>query len=325
MSDGTGTRLESQHLSPRRASSSRSLVGYTPSPRRSQVHSFQAPVRNSTPASHQVHIRTRRSSSNPITPQNGSHPTPPPYTESDASHSVSGIADGVHAINLTADDIAMIDGLTAPRVRSRSIRDNRLIEVDRDSYASSSETGSNLDSEMEEQRIIRKEARNEMDRRAEEFYRTGVVGRCWDTWRQSHAWVNNTTRQIDTVRQAILLRQTVRKWQNRTIQVLEAPNTADGHRRAHLQNAVLKRWGEKLKEARLERKLSLWKMERNANQTHSIWLKWRGQRLHKDQQRYRAGLVKKEKRFVQDRDKQLLLDALGVSLFRFKRFLFRTM
>lgn len=77
-------------------------------------------------------------------------PTPPPYSETES--------------------IVIDDGLATPRARPRG-----LIDVDA--------------SDMEEQLILEQETLREMERRADDFYRTGLIGRCWDRWIQTNDWV----------------------------------------------------------------------------------------------------------------------------------------
>ena len=115
--------------------------------------------------------------------------TPPPYTESDTS-----IMDDQQrpSIDLTADDLAMIEGLATPRARSErlpSIGSRRLVDV----ASITSVAPTDPDTETEEQRMYHEETVREMERRAEEFYRTGLMGRCWDTWVQSFEWIKVCT------------------------------------------------------------------------------------------------------------------------------------
>ena len=56
----------------------------------------------------------------------------------------------------------MIEGLSRPRARTRA---------------------------LDEERILEDEVIREMERRADQFYETGLVGRCFDVWAQAHDWV----------------------------------------------------------------------------------------------------------------------------------------
>lgn len=76
--------------------------------------------------------------------------TPPPYSVSDVSDS----------LELDDGNSQLIEGLKTPRPLGR-------LEVD------------DLDSAV----------LAELERRADEFYRTGLVGRCWDVWVQANDWV----------------------------------------------------------------------------------------------------------------------------------------
>lgn len=76
--------------------------------------------------------------------------TPPPYSASVAHY------------DLTEDDSLLIQGLTTPKARKR---------------------------ELEEDRILEEEVLREMERRADQFYKTGLMGRCFDVWAQANDWV----------------------------------------------------------------------------------------------------------------------------------------
>jgi protein SFI1 len=78
--------------------------------------------------------------------------TPPPYSVSDVSDS--------HSLELDDEDSRLIEGLKTPRPPVR-------LEVE----------------------DIDPAVLAELERRADEFYHTGLVGRCWDVWVQSNDWV----------------------------------------------------------------------------------------------------------------------------------------
>lgn len=160
-----------QHLrpSPRKSIVSRrteaadhscSLVGYTPdhSDDLSSLGLDLLPARTSTPVN--AHHRTIVAA------------TPPPYSVSEATASVS------EQYDLTAEDTQLIEGLATPKASAR---------------------------EWEEQRMIQEEAVMEMERRADQFYETGLIGRCFDVWTQANEWIQVSSvysggRLIDSVR-----------------------------------------------------------------------------------------------------------------------------
>ena len=86
--------------------------------------------------------------------------------------------------------IENLNGLETPRAGSArlpSMGSRRLVDVV--SISSAPQTDVDIDTEAEEQRLDHEESVREMERRADEFYRTGLMGRCWDTWVQSHDWI----------------------------------------------------------------------------------------------------------------------------------------
>lgn len=82
------------------------------------------------------------------------HATPPPYS---ASVSQSDI--GTQHYDLTEE---LIPGLVTPKARAR---------------------------DWEEDRILEEEVIKEMERRADQFYETGLMGRCFDVWAQANDWI----------------------------------------------------------------------------------------------------------------------------------------
>jgi hypothetical protein len=80
-----------------------------------------------------------------------------------------------------------LDGLATPRAASQQLPSRRLVDVA--SVSSAPYVTADLDTEAEEEHLYQQESVREMERRAEEFYRTGLMGRCWDTWVQSFEWI----------------------------------------------------------------------------------------------------------------------------------------
>ena len=81
--------------------------------------------------------------------------TPPPYSVSISEDAQS------FGYEQTEEGI-LIEGLSTPKARTRA---------------------------LDEERILEDEVIREMERRADQFYETGLVGRCFDVWAQAHDWV----------------------------------------------------------------------------------------------------------------------------------------
>jgi protein SFI1 len=84
--------------------------------------------------------------------------TPPPYSVSEVDESRS--------FHLDENDSRLVDGLETPRVTVRNW----------------------LEEEPEPDELDQKVVW-EMERRADDFYHTGVLGRCWDVWVQANGWL----------------------------------------------------------------------------------------------------------------------------------------
>lgn len=271
---------------------SRSLVGYTPSQSLDYDYdlvSLIPPVRTSTPIFAQEHHHRHA-------PEHGygrSTPPLPPYSVSDASESVSMDHSGPMA---TGD---WRDGSQTPRARSAVLQDDAI-----------------------DQAVLA-----EMERRAVEFYETGLRGRCWDVWAQAHDWIQvgrsgqlclrstdsqKTTDQIDTVRSNILLRQTLAKWRKVHVRHLQLPDTADNHRDHHLKSLVIGRWIRKLKEADLVRRESDYLVQEAERDRKRTWTKWRNELVKKRTERWTRNMRLREEAFTARRDEGLLGSALHV-------------
>lgn len=77
--------------------------------------------------------------------------TPPPYSASVTEN-----------FDLTEEDGLLIQGLSTPKAGVR---------------------------QLEEERKLEEEVVREMERRADQFYETGLLGRCFDVWAQANDWV----------------------------------------------------------------------------------------------------------------------------------------
>ncbi|RSH91820.1 hypothetical protein EHS25_009190 [Saitozyma podzolica] len=193
--------------------------------------------------------------------------TPPPYSVSDVSDS----------LELDDEDSQLIEGLKTPRPLVR------------------------LDVEDLDPAVLA-----ELEKRADEFYHTGLVGRCWDVWVQANDWVRKTTHQIDTVRSAILLRQTLAKWQAVHERHLSLPNTADAHRTHHLQSLVLRRWIRRARDLDLERKEGTWVQNRDDQAVTRSWRKWRGVTVRRRTEKWATWLREREAEFAVTREERAM-------------------
>lgn len=95
--------------------------------------------------------------STPVNAQyRGFGPTPPPYSVSETPVTPS------EQYNLTEEDTILIEGLATPRASAR---------------------------DWEEQQLLEEEVIREMERRADQFRETGLLGRCFDVWVQANDWI----------------------------------------------------------------------------------------------------------------------------------------
>ncbi|KAL7418488.1 hypothetical protein Q5752_006946 [Cryptotrichosporon argae] len=103
------------------------------------------------------------------------------------------------------------------------------------------------DSDDDAETTLDSAAALELDARANAFYETGLLARCLSTWRASAAWITRTARQIDDVRDVMVVRQALDVWCQRTERVLALPGTADHHRDTWMKKRALERWAERAK------------------------------------------------------------------------------
>ena len=160
----------------------------------------------------------------------------------------------------------------------------------------------------------------ELERRADAFYRTGLLGRCWDIWGQATGWLQvgavgnaetklrpqSTSSQIDTVRNTILLRHTLQKWRNSSLRMLDLPNTADAHREYYVQSHAFRIWLHRTKERDLlNREIRLTTARQHAD-VRRCWKIWRGVigRCRTDQ--WKRNMESRESRFASVMEAKLL-------------------
>jgi protein SFI1 len=177
---------------------SRSLVGYTPSQSLDyDLLSIHAPVRTSTPVFAQDHghrhghgqthsrahtrTQTQTHAQSLMDEYDDTSPPLPPYTESDISISVTS----------TPSTSATIDDLAPPAItnREQGSTHSRHHDHDRQQYGDGTRTPRARSAVLIQDDLVDKVILAEMERRAIEFYETGLRGRCFDVWAQAHEWI----------------------------------------------------------------------------------------------------------------------------------------
>ena len=248
---------------------SRSLVGYTPSQSIDfDALEFNPPARTSTPVFAQIEKDRHLS-------HRKASLSPPPY-----SVSVSDVSGA-----LATDQDEDLDGPSTPRVRAvRDLED--VIELDR----------------WDEQ------TQRQMDRRADDFYEIGLMGRCWDMWAQSYHWVKSTTDQIDRVRSGLLLRQALQKWRKTYEEHQAAISRANKHHETTLQRHTLRTWVDKRRERAAERTEDRFR----EHKVRKIWAHWRAGMIHRRTMRWQKEVSAKERAFRRAREANTLAEVFTV-------------
>ncbi len=122
-----------------------------------------------------------------------------------------------------------------------------------------------------------------------------------------------TEKQIDSVRNRILLSQTLTKWHALHENVLDLPNTAEKHRDHHLQAQALQVWLRQLKDKRLTDRLSGFTRSREESEVTRSWRKWRMELIRRRMERWQRDMRAGEKQFVKEKAQVLLRKAFQVS------------
>ncbi|CAD6580193.1 MAG: hypothetical protein TREMPRED_002685 [Tremellales sp. Tagirdzhanova-0007] len=147
----------------------------------------------------------------------------------------------------------------------------------------------------------------EMERRADDFYQTGMMGRCWDVWYRASDWMQETAQQIDLLRTRILLQQTLVKWRSTHQHFLSLPNTADAHHALHLQDQVLQMWLRRSRQKQLlKREDSFVKSWVDIN-LKKTWRSWRMELVRKRTERWDRDMKARERNFVERKAGKLFL------------------
>ncbi|KAI0664914.1 Sfi1 spindle body protein-domain-containing protein [Cubamyces menziesii] len=117
---------------------------------------------------------------------------------------------------------------------------------------------------------------------ADEYYRSRLIERCWEVWKQGYQWIITTGEQISEARDSLILRRALQHWRRRTAarQELYTRVAALSNRR-YLKRAM-HIWKLKFK----EKKQARWKEEMRARMKtlrerdelvlkKDMWTKWR--------------------------------------------------
>jgi protein SFI1 len=212
----------------------------------------------------------------------------------------------------------------SPSLPPYSVSDvSEILDVDESGSHRTPRAG---DRQLEEEELD-EDVMREMERRADEFFETGLRGRCWDVWAQASDWVQvsiiaykrmsfadmqKTSEQIDTVRSNILLRQTLARWRAVHHHNLTLPNTADAHRTHHLKAAALSKWMERLKAADLAKRGDAFEERAKRKRVEQAWSRWRNRLIKIRTQKWTRDMASREKAFICEKEEKLLSIVLQV-------------
>lgn len=160
----------------------------------------------------------------------------------------------------------------------------------------------------------------DLEFKADQFLRLGLMGRCFSTWYQSADWIWSTSNKIMEVRNMLLLRQHLRQWQDALEISLSRPATADAHFQMSTGKKVIEKWLGKARERRRDRRLL--ETEQAVTRamddaaTRAAWKLWREKLIRKRTKRWEKDLKRREKLAVQQFRKIELERAFHVSRVR---------
>lgn len=154
----------------------------------------------------------------------------------------------------------------------------------------------------------------QMEAQADNFYRIGLLGRCWGAWYQAAEWIMRTNRRIDDVRVTICLRQALQKWHDAYEYQLALPGTADQHYAARVQTQAISQWLTKLRERRLETKAINIERTKERKALHGAWVGWRARLVKRRTKRWEEDIREREKDLVQRFDARRVAQVFDVSL-----------
>ena len=112
------------------------------------------------------------------------------------------------------------------------------------------------------------------------------------------------------MRDNILLRQTLVKWQTAHQYQLDLPNTADAHLVHHLQSQALQKWIRQLKDQQLLAK----EEARTQKSVRTSWQGWRMNLIQRRTKRWQRDMRGRERDFVGKKENALLGSIFQVSL-----------
>lgn len=233
------------------------------------------PLRTSTPVQAQFSAYRERDRDRARGPS--VTPIPPPYTESDISQPTLR---------------SPISGLT-PRTRNRFMTPRQIV----------------YDIPDLEPTVVR-----QMEAQADNFYRVGSLGRCWGMWFQATEWIMRTSARIDKVRDDILLRQTLQRWQAVHDYRLAQPGTADSHYAARVQSQAIGQWLARLRERRLETTAINMESVRERKVLHGAWVSWRTRLVKRRTKRWEEDIRERERAVVQRLDGRKVAQVFDVSV-----------
>ncbi|WRT70280.1 uncharacterized protein IL334_007278 [Kwoniella shivajii] len=283
-----GSLLQPNRPSPRKElykkDKSRSLVGFTPDqsfvndPNQDDELDFVQPIRTSTPVFRSPDYRRLNALEGG---GGGIHIDPPAYSASDISQALEETTEDFSALGL---------GLSTPKQDKHEVFP-QLTWIDR------------IDELSEDERRV-------MEKRANEFYKFGLLGRCWDMWFKTSEFYRVTYNNIPIARDNLLLRQVLENWSRSTRYQLSLPNTADGHRRIHLESVVLRKWIQRLKEKKLRIMEMSFNEDRRIQNVKKIFKNWNLGAQKRRTERWKLDMAEKELLFVQKRDRGKLRETL---------------
>lgn len=139
----------------------------------------------------------------------------------------------------------------------------------------------------------------DLEFKADQFLRLGLMGRCFSTWYQSANWIWSTSKKIEEVRNMLLIRQHLHKWQEALEINLSRPATADAHYQMSAKKKAIEKWLRKARERRRDRRLLETEQAiiraADATATRTAWKTWRERLIKKRTKRWEKDLRRREK------------------------------
>ncbi|OCF61161.1 hypothetical protein L486_00805 [Kwoniella mangroviensis CBS 10435] len=264
---------------------SRSLVGYTPDQsfngdnHTSDLLVFDPPIRTSTPIGRSPKYQ-QHSSTNP-----------PAYSDSISVSNINQLVD-----QATEDFSALGLGFVTPKSKDRPIYSPEIPNEPERSW-------------VDRINEITEGERKYMEKKADDYYNLGLMGRCWDMWFQTSEFYRVTYKNIPIARDNLLLRQVIEKWTKAARYQLSLPGTADQHRQLHLKLYVMRKWAERIKEKRLSLLESNWTAEQRSKEIFELFQVWKVGAERRRMERWKVDMAQRESRFVNDRNARLLRDS----------------